>query len=191
MRKLALLGALLGLGLLSLPASAFAVAASGNDCDYAKSPNQTTSVGVDTDDAGTTGDQVYVYQGTGSTDRAGTTAVGACANLNNSASAGQGGFAEAGVNGTELYAVADGDNNNPNPADGYVGISNFESGTRQSSCNASNAQAGSGSNSGGCGGIKGVLDPIPVDLRGIPTPICGNTSGASWNNTPRDGCYIP
>ena len=92
---------------------------------------------------------------------------------------------------TELYAVADGDNNNPNPADGYVGISNFESGTRQSSCNASNAQAGSGSNSGGCGGIKGVLDPIPVDLRGIPTPICGNTSGASWNNTPRDGCYIP
>ena len=47
--------------------------------------------------------------------RLGTTAVGACANLNNSASAGQGGFAEAGVNGTELYAVADGDNNNPNP----------------------------------------------------------------------------
>jgi hypothetical protein len=94
-------------------------------------------------------------------------------------------------NGTQAYAVIDGDNQNADPGDGYLGLSNYETGTQDASCadGPDQGQAGT-SNSGRCFGADG--GPW-VDLSAVPAPrpICGNTSGNSWNNTNRDGCSNP
>jgi hypothetical protein len=98
--------------------------------------------------------------------------------------------------GPDAYAVVDGDNNNTiHPqADGYAGVSNWETGaTRATGCGTGfdNGSPAS-SNSGGC------FNNQPVGDGSVPTPVCGNTSGNSWNGVGttegtgnRDGCEAP
>jgi hypothetical protein len=180
MRKFSLLGLVVGLLVLAIPAGAGAnqVTGYGTGCSWANSQSVAPA------NNGT----VDVYAGgTGSTGNAGTTAAGACVNVN-----GNGGVAEVGADPTkgQAYAVADGLNSNPDPGDGYVGVSNYEDGASGGGCNGGGA-AGS-TNSGGCGGIKPV-GPFP-GTGDVPGPfpfICGNTSSPDWNSTQRDGCFIP
>jgi hypothetical protein len=168
------------IGVLALPASASAQA-TGSDCSYTD-----VNGGVVGVEAG----------GTGMTGAAGTTAVGACVNLPTPAGTFQGGSGEIGVRGTQAYAVIDGDNQNADPGDGYMGLSNFETGTAggqttAAECSASGPDNGEAatSNSGGCFGVDGLAwVALP---RAVPTPICGNTSGNSWFSTARDGCSNP
>ena len=89
-----------------------------------------------------------------------------------------------------VYAVADGSNTNPTPNGvsqgvGYAGISNYETGTPNDGQGNNGCLSGNcGSNSGWADGIKGVV--------AIPGPfVCGDTSGPSWDNAGRDGCFIP
>ncbi|MEA2493946.1 MAG: hypothetical protein QOJ29_1857 [Thermoleophilaceae bacterium] len=83
--------------------------------------------------------------------------------------------------------MIDGANSNPSPGNGYMGLSNYETGTKDTTCDETNA--GTGTNSGGCFGVKGVFhQQLPTE---VPTPICGNTSGADWDDSSRDGCLIP
>jgi hypothetical protein len=141
---------------------------------------------------------VTIYQGSqiGGT---GATAVGICVSTGTAA---DGGHLEAGVgNGTQAYVVAQGSSANniaPNGADkGYAGLSDYEtggakgSGPQDGGCPST---PGSGSNSGGSYGIKtictGVTLPSAVSST-VPLVVCGNQSGSSWGNTPRDGCWVP
>ncbi len=184
MRKFALLGTMAGLALLGVPAGASANAInSGSDCNYATAPPQAQSVGTTQ-----AGNQVYVYEGAGSTGNAGTTAVGACGNVG-----GKGGFAEAGSGTQGTYAVVDGSDNNPAPANGYMGLSNYDdSTTNPKSCSQAGGDPAS-TNGGGCFGVKGgpTVNFNSLGLGAVPTPMCGDTSGPDWNKTPRDGCFIP
>jgi hypothetical protein len=196
MKRVLILGAM-AVGVLAIPSSA----AAESDCSYT---------------TGTTVGPLTVYAGTGGT--TGTaTAAGACVDGVNVAGF-DGGFAEVGVGedpGTgaadpgliagqpDAYVVVDGSDANEDPAgqsDGYIGISNYETGgsrTSAADCAADgpdNGAAGS-SNSGGCVGIDGVAwVSVPGDL---PTPMCGNTSGNSFDGNGdegpgnRDGCSIP
>jgi hypothetical protein len=89
-----------------------------------------------------------------------------------------------------VYAVADGSNTNPAPNGvsqgvGYAGVSNYETGTpNDGQGNAGCLTGNCGSNSGGADGVKGVV--------AVPGPIvCGDTSGPSWDNAGRDGCFVP
>jgi len=174
-KKLVLLAA--ALGLMALPAGAGA-AANGSDCSYT-----------------TTGDPTAgVQAGPGGTTGTATLAVGACVNAPTPANTFQGGAVEAGVgNGTQAYAVIDGDNQNADPGDGYMGLSNYETGSSQDSeCSGTGPDQGAAgsSNSGGCFGLDG--GPwVDLGVLPIPTPICGNSSGNTWNNTTRDGCSNP
>jgi hypothetical protein len=89
-----------------------------------------------------------------------------------------------------VYAVVDGDNSNSDPTnsgDGYIGVSNYETGTK-GTCPTTGPTPGTGSNSGGCFTIKNqsVVPSLPV-----PLLVCGNTSGPTWDNTTRDGCAVP
>ena len=175
----------------------------------------------------TVGD-VTVYEGTGRTGSADTTAAGVCVQNTDPAHPGAtapaGGDGELGVSlnhgeyynplatgcpspsatplfpgcsaplpapvSPGLYVVADGSNTNPAPNGvsqgvGYAGISNFETGTANDGQGNTGCISGNcGSNSGGADGIKGVVS--------VPGPIvCGDTSGPSWDNAGRDGCFIP
>jgi hypothetical protein len=196
-----MLFAAVAVGILAVPGSA----AAESDCSYATGTVQTVgpvTVYADADGAaGTTGTAAV--------------AAGACADGIGVAGF-DGGFAEVGaspedpgadgsspVNLPDGYAVVDGSDANSDPAgqsDGYVGISNYETGgtrTSEASCAASgpdNGSAGS-SNSGGCLGIDEVISVyVPADL---PTPVCGNTSGNSFDGSgsqgtgSRDGCSLP
>lgn len=111
-----------------------------------------------------------------------------------------GGYAEVGAgdgsgdNGG-VYAVIDGSDANPDPVDGYGAISTYESGSPpdpDSDCNgideddAAGGHDGPDENSGGCLWLK----PLNAGTAGVPL-ACGNTSGADWANTNRDGCSIP
>jgi hypothetical protein len=105
-------------------------------------------------------------------------------------SGGLGGNAEVGGNaGSGFYLVVDGADANPSPGNGYMGLSNYEKpgGTKDTTCDDTNA--GTGTNSGGCFGVKGVI-AVPLGSM-VPTPICGNTSGDDWDASTRDGCLIP
>ena len=163
------------------------------------------------------GNQVYVYKGAGSTGNGGTTAVGACAYAPGGSAVGfEGGSAEAGVDLTRgvvgpqstavtpaeqvtgvpgAYVVADGNDNNTQPtsgpgagaSSGYIGASNYEDGTQDSSCNGDNVGSPGSTNSGGCVGLK----PVPGANAPVPFIVCGNTSSPDWNSTSRDGCFIP
>jgi hypothetical protein len=172
MRKLGLLVVLVGA--LAVPSAASA-ARDGASCSY------TSSQSVLVNQAG-----VVVYTGSGTTGTA-STAAGVC--VDEPAAAGVGGTLEAGTGAPGTYAILDGDNNNPDPADGYVGLSNYETGTHDSTCDETNG--GTGSNSGGCFGVKGVAEADLSALSAVPTPICGNTSDPNWDATIRDGCQIP
>jgi hypothetical protein len=74
------------------------------------------------------------------------------------------------------------------PEQGYIGVSNYESGT-DSGCPTDTAATtpnnGTGTNSGGYVGVKGVIY-LPV-----PFVACGNTSGDYYGGAGRDGCAIP
>jgi hypothetical protein len=115
MRKFALLDCMAALALLGISAGASANAiTSGSDCNYATAPPQDHSIGT-TDSSG---NQAYVYEGDGSTGNVGTTAIGACANIGR-----QGGYAETGHGTQGTYAVPDGNDTNPRPANWYYGVS--------------------------------------------------------------------
>ena len=157
--------ALAALAAMALALPAGASAGTGSDCSYAS--------GALVNAGG-----VVVYTTGGSTS---SSLVGVCVDQ------GPGGTLEAGNGSCGTYIVADGDNDNPAPGNGYMGLSNCETGAKDTSCDS--ADSGTGSNSGGCFGVKGVADvPLPST---VPTPICGNTSGPSWTNATRDGCQIP
>ena len=90
------------------------------------------------------------------------------------------------------YVVIDGDNANSEPVqpfgspamDGYIGVSNYETSSGNQNC--AQGGGGSGQNSGGSVGVDGQ----PATQ--LPLPIaCGNTSGADFGSTERDGCYNP
>jgi hypothetical protein len=140
-----------------------------------------------------------VYTGTQLTGAG--TGAGAC--VDNDLGLGfDGGKVEAGASGTAVYVVADGDNANSGLAGGYVGISNYESGTDAPATNCPQpsgpAEGGSGSNSGGCYAIKdgsGTGQSNIVELyvptgNAVPLPVCGSTSGKDFGNTNRDGCRV-
>jgi len=162
---------------------------------------------------------VTVYEGTGRTGTSGTTAAGVCvAGPGETGGLPVGGDAEVGVNpsnsygvnyvtcptGTATppatngcmpgaYAVVDGSDNNPGVAgfaqgQGYIGVSNFDTGTSgdgQGNAGCANGPGNCGSNSGGATSVKGtgVVLPLPI--------VCGDTSGTDWDNSNRDGCFVP
>jgi hypothetical protein len=67
---------------------------------------------------------------------------------------------------------------------GYVGVSNYESGSFNEDCNQS--ENGNGSNSGGSVGLAGQPGTQ------VPLPIaCGIATGDHFDSTGRDGCYLP
>lgn len=197
MRKFTLLGLIVGLVALALPAGAWANAAnSGKDCDYASSQGGTV-VGTASAPGGDAGSstQVDAYTGShGSTGNADTSATGACANVN-----GFGGFVETGSGKAEggSYVVADGSDNNPGQAAGYMGLSNYDDSSTVPPKKYTCSQAGgdpASTNGGGCFGLKPTGTTVnfnALGLGGVPTPMCGDTSGPDWNKTPRDGCFIP
>jgi len=169
-------------GALALPGSAGAQEPgyNGTDCSYTtggESAQTTVPVGSGT---------VTVYAGSGGMTGTATVVAGACANGMGVGGI-DGGAAEAGAGtpagGPGGYAIVDGDNGNVDPqgqSDGYIGVSNYETGT-----NGSCSGGGTGSNSGGCIGAD------PVGSAEVGIIACGNTSGNTWNNTTRDGCSIP
>lgn len=206
MRRSAIVMAV-ALGVLVIPGSALANHESSEtapvNCGYATGQDVNSGPGP-----------VVVYADTaggnaGSSGQA-DTAAGACAS---GLGAGvsplvlDGGIAEAGSGtapgGSGSYAVIDGSNANQDPArqsDGYIGVSNFETGANDSSSAPQNPDGcsndGSGSNSGGCIGVLGNTTDVPPGSNPgarppVPTPICGNTTGNSWDNTVRDGCEVP
>lgn len=121
MKKLTLLmSASAFVGLLVVPSGASAVArGSGANCSYTATEANTTH-GVNPN--------VVVYAGgDGVTGAPGVVAAGACVNTGTDTF--EGGTGEVGTNGADVYAVADGDDDNMAPAAGYVGVSNFETGT--------------------------------------------------------------
>jgi hypothetical protein len=93
------------------------------------------------------------------------------------------------ANPVGAYVIADGDDANTlNNSSGYIGVSNYESGTN-STCptlqDPTTPNDGSGTNSGGYVGVKGVLF-LPV-----PFVACGFTSGPNFGTAGRDGCGVP
>jgi hypothetical protein len=208
MRKFSLLGAIVGLAALAAPSGA--LARDGSNCDYAASQ----AVPVPVIDTGPTGNQVYVYEGNGVSGTA-LVAGGACANLTGNNIGGnefEGGTVEAGASPTAgvvgvestaatpavevfgvpgAYGVVDGDNDNTgslsNADQGFIGASNYEeTGAAGKDTSCDSIDGGSGSNSGGCVGLKGSPVLVPV-----PLIVCGNISGNQWEASTRDGCYVP
>ena len=171
---------LLGFVVLAAPAGALA-AQSGVDCNYASgSPAGTTVMG----------NQLYVYAGPGGSSGSATTAVGACVNVPAGTGVLEGGLVEVGTGGASssqapipaVYGVIDGNNNNFGQLQGYGALSDYETGS--GGCQAGGTP--DGSNSGGCVGIKPANLVLP-----IPFIACGDTSGTDWNNTGRNGCFVP
>ena len=139
-----------------------------------------------------TGHDLYVYAdaagGNGGVTGTAPVAAGAC--LDGPAVAGfGGGWVEAGGNpgAVDFYAIGDGDDANTGPVNdassGYVGVSNYETGTT-SPCGPG-VPTGTGSNSGGC------LLILATPIAAVPLLACGKASGRSWETTARDGCELP
>jgi hypothetical protein len=163
---------------------------------------------------GGTGISVGVQAGPGGTTGAAEAAVGACVDAGSAGANGEpgdaigfyGGYVEAGAGLTEgvinpggaggvgpitglpgAYGVVDGDDDNTfvsAQGGGYAGVSNFESGTADPTCDG--ADGGTGSNSGQCLHIRDTVVAIPL----VPL-ACGNTSGKSYHASGRDGCTVP
>jgi hypothetical protein len=174
---------------LAVPGTAAATHSDGvnSTCAYAQDESTSVTQGDVTVYAETTQD------GSGSSGTA-DAAAGVCVNDETAPTGGvQGGTLEAGggsdssgsAGGDGAYVVLDGDDANPDPADGYYGVSNYETGTAHANCAVSpdTGQAGT-TNSGRCFGPGG--GPF-VDTQGAPGPMCGNTSGPTWDSTARDG----
>lgn len=163
--------AALAASIMVLPASSSA----RTDCSTSDVtvPVGGVTVGVTAGGAGTT------QQGTG---------VGACVDGLSSVTPGfDGGLVEAGTAAGGVYAIVDGDDANTAVSDqggGYIGLSNVETGSPESSCNP-NTDDGNGTNAGGCLSVRNVIS-VPV-----PLLACGNSSGKSWENSQRDGCTVP
>jgi hypothetical protein len=164
---------------MAIPGSAWAQGNvnDGRTCSYAQDEEVSEGAGGVTVYADTDGDGGM----TGTADAS----AGACAD-----GLPIGGAAEVGTGADGSYAVIDGDNDNSandpsDQSDGYVGLSNYETGTK-SNCD-SNPSAAPSSNSGGCFGVKGVITLNNDEL----LFVCGNTSGNTWATTYRDGCLIP
>ena len=183
MTRLGIIGMALA-GALALPASAGAQM-NGSDCSYAHPEGERPEATAYTADQSTGG---------GTTGTA-TLAAGVCVNAPTPGGTVQGGVVEIGVgNGTQSYAVVDGDNQNADPLDGYAGVSNYETGTPDGDCaNGPDQGTPGSSNSGECFGFDG--GPwIDLGFLPVPRPICGNTSGSTWTSSPRDGfehsCFL-
>ena len=170
---------------LAFPAGAAAQESgnTGTDCSYATSgaeEDRTVSVGSGT---------VTVYAGSGGLTGTADVVAGACVN-GLGVSGFDGGAVEAGAGSLGAYAVADGSNRSSGSlgvADGYFGVSNYETGSNGtcSDPDGDGDEEGTGSNSGGCTGTDatGTLE--------VGVLACGNTGGNTWNNTTRDGCTDP
>jgi hypothetical protein len=181
--------------LLAFPSGAFGQAANGSDCSYATTNGPAAGSETPTPVAVGTGTAV-VYTGQEGTPGDASTVVGGCVDLNGQLAGGggrfDGGTVEVGTGARGTYAVVDGDNNNADPSgqsDGYMGLSNYGApGTAGGDCDDG---APGTPNSGGCFGADQPVGQW-VDLpAAVPTPMCGNTSGNTWNSTSRDGCSIP
>lgn len=122
-----------------------------------------------------------------------------------------GGGAITGVPG--VYVIAQGSGTNPCVngncgANGYIGVSNYETGSAAPDCNDlpcdpdwnGGAAAPGDSNSGGSIGLdalytagiengNGNINGTPVYL--VAPVACGFVSGSQWNATQRDGCWEP
>lgn len=110
----------------------------------------------------------------------------------------------------EAYVVAEEDSNGLTAGAGYIGVSNYESGDENNTCqdggsNPEAVEGGTGTNSGGCYGTNTTY----IDLRGgtlvntatplgdvgpsvdlaelVPLPVCGDDTGV-FNDSTRDGC---
>jgi hypothetical protein len=177
-----LLGAAIA-GLVMLPFGA--LANHGGTCTYTNTQEQHQGAGG-----------VVVYADTnGSSGTSGSAdqAVGVCANAGNNV----GGTLEAGHSskyGTTYglmpglteggYLVADGGSGNPDPGDGYIGVSNYEK--KETNCSpGGDAPPYCSTNSGGKVGPGGgpYVEKVPL--------ICGNSTGGNWDDTNRDGCEVP
>ena len=175
MRKYGLALAALGAGALALPSPA----AANTDCSQATSSQANTGPGP-----------VVVYAdangGSGLTGQ-GAAAAGVCADNLPTSPELVGGTIEVGAGDPgEVYAVVDGDDANTGgqgQAGGYIGVSTFETGVKDTNCDGEDT--GTGSNSGGCLTIRDVAS-IPV-----PLLVCGNTTGKSFGASSRDGCTAP
>lgn len=180
MRRIAILGAVAMA--IAIPGSASA--SHGTTCDYTSTQTQLVNAGG-----------VVVYEGSGMSGQA-TAAVGACAYAPTDlgpAGSFAGGTAEVGAGtpagGPGAYAIVDGDNANADAlgySDGYVGVSNFETSPPKGGCDT-----GTGTNSGGCIGIKPLGVETPAALAPALIVACGNTSGNTWDSAGRDGCAVP
>lgn len=180
MKRIGLIAA--ALSLVALTGNAAAVPYDGTTCSYTSTATVAVPVGPAT-----------VYAGGGGMSGAASAAAGVCvydaAGVGAGGNTFHGGSVEVGEGAPGAYAVVDGSNQNTDPlgsGDGYVGVSTFETGTK------GNCDSGSGTNSGGCLGIK----PLGLELP-VPLIVCGNTSGNVWADTQagggtgRDGCALP
>ena len=129
------------------------------------------------------GGPVAVYTSGGVT---GDALLGACVDLNQGTV--DGGYAEIGSGASGAYGVVDGSDVQPGQAAGYGAITTgYESGGKEP-CDLSDdhqTNAEGGTNSGGCFVIRDVI-AIP----GVPL-ACGNTTGADFTESRRDGCTAP
>ena len=101
-----------------------------------------------------------------------------------------GGTVEAGAGDPgEAYAVVDGQDSSTGAwgaVGGYAGVSTFESGVKDASCDGSDD--GSQTNSGGCMTTYENGTLIPSVSTPAPAVACGNNSGKAWATSDRDGC---
>jgi len=182
MKRISLIAA--ALSLTALAGNAGAVPYDGTTCSYTAQPGTTAvSAGPAT-----------VYAGSGGMSGAADVAAGGCiydpAGVSVGSVSFHGGSVEVGQGSEGVYGVVDGSNANTGDptgsGDGYIGVSTFETGAK------GGCESGTGSNSGGCFGIK----PLGLELP-IPLIVCGNTSGNIWADTTanggtgRDGCALP
>ncbi len=177
MKRLLLAG--LVAGAILAPTGAFATHPTGS-CGYASTQEQKTQVAPG----------LWVYadtNGGGGTSGTADQSAGVCLMGTGSFEAGH--SATKGSNRSPWYTlikdgfyfIADGGSSNPDPADGYAGVSNYETGTTTCSNNVSCT----GSNGGGSFGAPGgPYAPVYVPV------ACGNTTGPQWDNSKRDGCEV-
>jgi hypothetical protein len=97
------------------------------------------------------------------------------------------GYVEAGTDGTHTYVVASSN------ANGYVGVSNYDSTGDGNPCGPSTpdgSEGGSGTNAGGCYGTNDVqvnLGAATGHL--VPLPVCGQNTG-DFPDSSRNGCRV-
>ena len=189
MRKNRLARAVLALALA--PAGAFADHSDGGSCGYAN--NQASH-----QDVGSNAVVYYDTNGGAGTTGSADEAAGVCtkgAPVNGSLEAGHSaskgwtwGLMPGSTQGG--YIVVDGDKANPDPIDGYAGVSNYSycstSGSGPNEGPDDNCSATADDNTNGGGGVGA----FGQGAAGSPI-ICGNTSGEAWDKTNRNGCYYP